>query len=179
MGLGVWRPIPRVNEVARHPEVDQESKTAFKSNNQILAATIQCGHAFTRQLGSHLCRLHRASQARVENLDRLESAAEQPWLEGRTNGLDFGQFGHGRLSLAPVVHAAAISRMPPQSVTTPRRTLRSAGRSLSSPYAASTSCAASSARLLSRAWISASVSPCSTPSPRFLRQTIPTAWSIS
>jgi len=51
-----------VQEVSRHPEVNQENQTAFEPNNQILAAPVDRGHAFAFEFCSHLCRIDRAGQ---------------------------------------------------------------------------------------------------------------------
>ena len=61
MGLGQGS-VPRVHEVSRHPEVNQENQTALEPNNQILAAPVDRGHAFAFELCSHLCRIDWACQ---------------------------------------------------------------------------------------------------------------------
>jgi hypothetical protein len=83
-----------VQNVPRHPEVDQESPTGFEPNNQILAAAIDRGDVLALQLGSDLDRVERARQPRVGNLDTLEGAPDQPRLEPATDGLDFRELGH-------------------------------------------------------------------------------------
>src|SRR5438105_4509288 len=101
MGLDAFGSILRVDEIPRHPEVNQENQTALEPNNQILAAPANGGHALAREFRSHLRRFSRARQPRVENLDILEPAADELGLETCPYGLDFGQLGHRVSSLAP------------------------------------------------------------------------------
>src|SRR3954452_16146385 len=164
MGIGRPAPVSRVNQAPRHPEVNQENQTALEPNNQILPTACHGVHALAAELGSHLCRIERSRQARVEDLDVVEPAAQELRLERRPDGLDLGQLRH-RSSLAPAFA---------QAIITPRMTPRCDGASLPSSYAPSTSSVAAAALSSSRAWISATTSPAATSSPRFFRQTTPT-----
>lgn len=96
MRIGLRKPAAvDVQEAPRHSEVNQERATGFESNNQILAATIEGEHALRLQLGRHLGGVDGARQARVEDLDTLETATEERGLEPAADGLDLGQLGHG------------------------------------------------------------------------------------
>src|SRR6476659_237439 len=145
-------PVRGVNEAPSHPEVNQENQTAFEPDNQILAPARNGSNALARELGSHLCGIDGPRQPGFGDLPLVEPATDEPRLERRANGLDLGQLGH-QLSLA---------RQSAQAIITPRMTLRGAGASSSSLYAASTSSAADAALSSSRAWISASGSPAAT-----------------
>src|SRR4051794_17579013 len=164
MGIGPAVPVSRVNKAPRHPEVNQQNQTAFEPNNQVLATACHSGHAFAAELGSHLCRIDRTRQPRVEDLDIVEAAAHELRLERRADSLDLRQLGH-RSSVAPAFA---------QAIITPRMTPRCGGAFSPSSYAASTSSAAAAVLPSSLAWISARTSPGATLSPRFLRQTTPT-----
>jgi hypothetical protein len=70
--------------------VNQERTTGFESNNQILAATVDCLDTLTGQLGGDPERVVRAREARVEDLDVVEAATLEHRLEPATDGLDLG-----------------------------------------------------------------------------------------
>src|SRR6476620_9222516 len=106
MGRGYRRPVSRVRKVPGHSEVNQENETALKPNNQILAATIHRCDALPGQLCSHLCRIDGTRQPGIEDLNVFEPAAEQFWLEVRSDRLDFGQLRHRVRSLAPEIRPA-------------------------------------------------------------------------
>src|SRR5215212_326468 len=103
-------PVSRVDKASSHPEVNQENQTALEPNNQILAAPANRCDDLPDELCSHLCRIDGSCQPGVEDLDRLESAADQLRLEARPHGLDFGQLGHGFRSLALRTGSACCSR---------------------------------------------------------------------
>ena len=84
----------RVQEVPRHPEVDQENATALEPDDQILAAPLERRDALARELGRHLGRILGPRQPRVFDLDVLEAAADEHRLEPAANRLDLGQLGH-------------------------------------------------------------------------------------
>jgi hypothetical protein len=88
------RPAPGVQNVPRHPEVDQESPTSLEPNNQILAAAIDGRDALALQLGRDLNPVEWARQPRIEDLDALEGAAQEHRLEPATDGLDFWKLRH-------------------------------------------------------------------------------------
>jgi hypothetical protein len=102
--------------------VNQENETAIEPKNQILAAPLERGDALTRQLGSHLCRIVGACQPRIEDLDRLEPAADDMGVEAKADRFDFGQLRHP-LSLAPSLPTADSSDASSQAIITPRMTL--------------------------------------------------------
>src|SRR5512140_1909627 len=99
-------PVSRVDKRSRHPEVNQENQAAFEPKNQIFAASVDRSHALARELCSHLCGVYRARQPGIEDLDFLEAASDQPGLEARPHGLDFGQLGHPA-SVAPELTPAS------------------------------------------------------------------------
>ena len=88
------RPAPDVQNVSRHPEVDQESPTSLEPNNQILAAAIDGCDALALQLGRDLNPVEWARQPRIEDLDVLKGAAQERRLEPATDGLDFWKLRH-------------------------------------------------------------------------------------
>src|SRR3954454_11924251 len=84
----------RVQEVSRHPEVDQENATALEPNNQILAAPFERSDALADELGRDLGRVLGPRQPRVFDLDVLEAPSDEHRLEPAANRLDLGQLGH-------------------------------------------------------------------------------------
>jgi hypothetical protein len=83
-----------MQNVPRHPEVNQESPTSLEPDNQILAAAIDGCDALTLQLGCDLDPVERARQPRIEDLDTLENAAHEHRLELATDRLDFWKLRH-------------------------------------------------------------------------------------
>jgi hypothetical protein len=83
-----------VQNVPRHPEVDQESSTSLEPNNQVLAAAIDGGDALALQVGRDLDGVEWARQPRIGDLDALERAAHEHRLEPATDGLDLRKLGH-------------------------------------------------------------------------------------
>jgi hypothetical protein len=79
-----------VQQVSRHPEVDQENATGFEPNNQIFAAAIDGNDPLSLELGGHSGGIEGAGEAPVEDLDALESPAQELRLEPRAHGLDLG-----------------------------------------------------------------------------------------
>jgi hypothetical protein len=89
------RPAARhVTQRPRHPEVYQENATAFESNNQILAATVERRDALTLKFTADLERVERPHDARVADLDVRERPPDERRLESAADGLDLGKFGH-------------------------------------------------------------------------------------
>src|SRR5262249_38453297 len=164
--------------VPRHTEVDQENPTALESNDQILAATLDRLDALAGQLGRHLGRIERTRQARIVDLDVLESAPDEHGLEPAPNRLDLGQLRHTASVAMSRFRAATGYAAGTADERTSRRIGRSGGGRSPNSYASSTSRAATDAEARSRAWISARVSPARTSSPRLRLQTTPTEWSI-
>ena len=98
-----------VQHVPRHSEVDQESPTRLETDNQILAASIDCGDAFAPELGRDLDRIEGTCQPCVGDLDLLEAAACELRLEPATDGLDFRKLGHRTRVVAGCPVATASS----------------------------------------------------------------------
>jgi hypothetical protein len=88
------RSVRRTQETSRHPEVDQENPTALESNNQILAAPLDCRDALPFQLGRHLGRLVRAHESRIVDPHALEAPSDERRLELPADGLDLRQLRH-------------------------------------------------------------------------------------
>src|SRR5262249_40522600 len=95
------RPGGDVPQAASHAEVDQERAAGLEPDYQVLAATVDRLDALAGQLGGDLERVERAGQARVEDLDPVESAADERGLEPAADGLDLGQLGHGARVVRP------------------------------------------------------------------------------
>src|ERR1041384_5905136 len=85
-----------LQQLSSHPEVNQEHTTAFKPNNQILAASIESSDPLSLQLGGHSGGVIGPREARVEYLHTLEAAADQLGLEPCPDGLDLGKLRHRR-----------------------------------------------------------------------------------
>ena len=79
-----------VQQVSRHPEVNQESATSFEPNNQILAAAMERCDPLSLELGGHSGGVERPGETRIEDLDALEPAAQELRLEPQTDRLDLG-----------------------------------------------------------------------------------------
>ena len=79
-----------MQQLPRHPEVNQENATSPEPNNQILAATIESGDPFPFELGGHFDRVDRPCDARIEDLDALEAAPDELRLKTSSDGLDLG-----------------------------------------------------------------------------------------
>jgi hypothetical protein len=88
--FGPRRTSVSVQQLSSHPEVNQENTTAFEPNNQILAAAIKRHDALSLELGGHSGGVVRPGETRVEDLDLLETAADEPRLEPCADGLDLG-----------------------------------------------------------------------------------------
>src|SRR5256885_2342481 len=84
----------RVAQASRHSEVNQESPVRFESNNQILAAPLECADPLALELGCHGLWLERPDQTCVLDLDPIEATPDQPWFELETDRLNFRQLGH-------------------------------------------------------------------------------------
>jgi hypothetical protein len=87
-------PVAAVEQLSSHPEVNQENPTAFEPNNQILAAATDCCDPLPLELGGHFGGVLRPGEARVEDLDVLESATDELRLETCPDGLDLGKLRH-------------------------------------------------------------------------------------
>src|SRR5918992_2207970 len=168
MRIVLGRSVSHVSHGPRHPEVNQEHATRFEPKNQILAAPIDGLDDLSLELGGDLQRLDRPGDARVADLDLLESSTREHRLQTSPDGLDLGELRHAASLAARPRGYARVSRMIPVG----------SGASVSSVYAAWTSATAASADASSRAWISARISPAATLSPRLARQTMPTEWSM-
>ncbi len=78
----------------RHPEVNQEHSTALEPKNQILAAALDGGDAFSLELGRDLQRIMWTGEAEVVDLDMVEAAPDELRLEPDADRLDLRQLGH-------------------------------------------------------------------------------------
>ena len=70
--------------------MNQENATAFKPDNQILAAAIERCDPLPLELSGHSGGVERASEARVEDLDALEASTDELRCQPRPDGLHFG-----------------------------------------------------------------------------------------
>jgi hypothetical protein len=84
----------RMQDVSRHPEVNQENTLTLEPNNQILAAPIDGCDTLAHELGRHLDRVLGPRQPRVVDLDVVEAPADEHRLESTADRLDLGQLGH-------------------------------------------------------------------------------------
>jgi hypothetical protein len=84
-----------VQQISRHAEVNQENATGLEPNNQILATAIDRDDSLAFQLCGHSGGVERAGEARIVDLDALETPTHQERLEPCSHGLDLGQLGHG------------------------------------------------------------------------------------
>src|ERR671934_1329076 len=96
MGVGSVGTAVYVQQLSRHPEVNQENATAFEPNNQILAAAIERCDPLSLELGGHSGGVLGPGEARVEDLHTLEPAADEPGLKPRADSLDLRKLGHRR-----------------------------------------------------------------------------------
>lgn len=81
-------------EAPRHSEVNQESPSRLEQKNQILAAPGDCRDALPFELRRDFPWVVGPGEARVEDLDALEPAADQLRLEPEPDRLDLRQLGH-------------------------------------------------------------------------------------
>ena len=88
--LGQERVAVRMEQLTRHPEVNQENPSAFKPKNQILAAAVERRDPLALELGGHFGGVERPGETRVEDLDVLETAPHELRLQPSPDGLDFG-----------------------------------------------------------------------------------------
>ena len=95
MRIVIEAPARRVTKAPRHPEVNQENPTALEPDNQILAATLQRGHAFAFELGRDRIGLVGPHEPCIADLDALEHAPLECGCEQPAHRLDLGQLGHG------------------------------------------------------------------------------------
>src|SRR3982750_3010496 len=94
MRVTVERPVPRVPEAPRHPEVNQEAQPGIESNDQILAAAINLPHALSLEFGRDGGTVERPRQPRVDDLDPLERASDEHGLELDADRLYLGKLRH-------------------------------------------------------------------------------------
>jgi hypothetical protein len=116
----------RVEQLTSHPEVNQENATAFEPDNQILATAIERRDSLSFELGGHFGGADGPGQARIDDLDPLEAAADEFGLESCPDGLDLGKLWHGRQ------RSEVDRRVGRGQATTSIRTLRSGGGSSAS-----------------------------------------------
>jgi hypothetical protein len=83
-----------MQDVARHPEVNQENATTLEPNNQILAAPFDGRDTLTDKLGRHLDRVLGPRQPCIVDDDVDEAPTYEHRLEATTYGLDLRQLGH-------------------------------------------------------------------------------------
>jgi hypothetical protein len=124
--MGVFGPrtrTVRVEQLTSHPEVNQENATAFEPDNQILATAIERRDPLSFQLGGHFGGVDGPGEARIEDLDAFEAAADELRLESCPDGLDLGKLGHGRQ------RSEVDRRADRGQATTSMTTLRSRGGS--------------------------------------------------
>lgn len=79
-----------MDQIPRHPEVNQENPTAFEPKNQILAAPVELRDSLALQLGCHRDRIEGTHETWVVDHDALEPSPDERRLELATNGLDLG-----------------------------------------------------------------------------------------
>src|SRR5512142_1254907 len=121
----VGHAFPHVPQAPRHPEVNQQSASAFEPNNQILAATLDPCDPLALELGGDLQRIERPRQAAVEDLDPRESSSFEHWRELAPNGLDLGTLGHLQtVAGAASPPATGAPRAAPSGARAPRRRAR-------------------------------------------------------
>jgi hypothetical protein len=77
-----------VEQAPSHSEVDQKNTTGFESNNQILATAIDGDDSLSLKLGGHTGGVERAREARVEDLNALQQAADERRLQPHSHRFD-------------------------------------------------------------------------------------------
>ena len=162
--------VAAMTKAPRHPEVDQQNATALELDNQILATTLDRRNALAVELGGHDRRVERPHEARIENHRPLDSPTDQDGRELLRTVSTSGSSGIGP-AVAPPPRCPRVRRRRrgrSRAGGARRRRSRTRRRPPRSPWRHPPR---------SRAWTSASTSPRPTPSPRFTRQTTPTAWS--
>lgn len=76
-------------KASRHPEVNQETTTRLEPKNQILASPTDARDALALQLGGNFLGVERPRQARIEDLDAIESTTGKRRLQADADRLDF------------------------------------------------------------------------------------------
>jgi hypothetical protein len=66
-----------VQQVSRHPEVNQENATRLEPNNQILATAIDGDDSLALQLGGDSGGIERAREAGIVDLDAVQASADK------------------------------------------------------------------------------------------------------
>jgi hypothetical protein len=95
--------------------VNQQSPSRLEPNNQILATAIDGQHTFILELAGGLERVVWSRQARICDLDALETAALEERRKPAADGLDLGQFGHARTVAAALETEARPTNWRPTS----------------------------------------------------------------
>ena len=62
-----------MEQLASHPEVNQENATTFEPDNQILATAIERRDPLSFELGGHFGGVDGPGEARIEGLNPLEA----------------------------------------------------------------------------------------------------------
>ena len=89
MGVRLERPPGGdVPQAPRHSEVNQESSTAFETDNQILATPLDGRDTLALELPCDLVLIGGLDEARVEDGDALEAPPDERRLELSANRLD-------------------------------------------------------------------------------------------
>jgi len=70
--------------------VNQENTTAFETKNQILAAAVECRDPLSLELGGHTGGVEGSGEARVVDVDPLETASHELRPQPSPDGLDLG-----------------------------------------------------------------------------------------
>src|SRR4051794_18134656 len=146
-------------QAAGHAQMNQQHTAGLETDDQVLPAPLERRDALALELGRDRHRLERADEPRIADLDALERPPDDVRLEREADRLDLGELGHQPIVSRTIDVVAAASS--------------------ANVYAASTSSLARAVASSERPCTCATVSPASTVSPRFFRQSTPTAWSIS
>ena len=145
----------REPEAPRHPQVYEEAEPALEPDEEVLPVALDRDDGVALELFGDLEEVVRSRESWIEDLHADERSALEAWRELRPDGLDLRQLRH---------YATTSSRIP-----------CACGASAPIAYAACTALAVDRADSSSRACTSARTSPATTASPRFRRQTTPTA----
>ena len=88
------RTVSAVEQIPRHPEVDQENPTALEPNDEILAAPLDGCDSFSFELGRHFGRVVGTYEPRIVDGNAIEAPPEQCGLELRADAFDLRQLRH-------------------------------------------------------------------------------------
>ena len=115
------RPGGCVPKASRHSEVNQENTTTLEPKNQILAAALNAADALPDEPAGDVGGFEGPDQARIEDRDVLDAAADERGVEPRADCLDFGQLRHSRsVALGSSTAGAAVALLPSASLGAPR-----------------------------------------------------------